>query len=298
MRRISQNKKTIIYILLVATFTVSSYIFDQAAIRIEDSIRNKSIIIENKKANQKKLGSISSQLGIIDIELVGLLSLNLKNINFWIKNYLLITRYDLNSIENKKFFRDSEESLYQIKVRMLSSYRDITRQSIEIADKLDEVYNWNSKLFPQYMIIENGEDVYDGVFYDFYNHEQIFNNNLNKFINKNFKKYDIQIVNVANTANTLNTFHLDNWYDLHQLTLLIIKNLDNLGNEINKNVTYIDDLKEKNETLLYSEIDILKNLSNKKNSFILLSIFSQILSLLFLLFLFRCLIFGSTNKVG
>ena len=56
MRRISQNKKTIIYILLVATFTVSSYIFDQAAIRIEDSIRNKSIIIENKKANQKNWG--------------------------------------------------------------------------------------------------------------------------------------------------------------------------------------------------------------------------------------------------
>ena len=298
MRRALENKKTIIYILLVAFFTVSSYVFDQTAVRIEDSIRNKNILIDTTKTNLKNFESLSSQLETIRSDLDNLVSLNLKDLHFWLKSYLLITRYDLDSNENRKFFKDSEDALYQIKDRLLSTYQSITVQSGDIGEKLDEVYSWNYELFSKYMTEVNGEKLYEGVYSNFYNHEEIFNNNLNKFKIKNFKKYDVDILYPQEKRNkVMQSFYLNNWYDLHQFTLLLIKNLDDNGNDISENELYIDELAEKKEILLYSEIEKLKNISNKKNSSILLSIFSQILSLLFLLMLFRNLILNSTAKI-
>jgi len=298
MRRALENKKIIIYILLVAFFTVSSYVFDQTAVRIEDSIRNKNILIDTTKTNLKNFESLSSQLETIRSDLDNLVSLNLKDLHFSLKSYLLITRYDLDSNENRKFFKDSEDALYQIKDRLLSTYQSITVQSSDIGEKLDEVYSWNYELFPKYMTEVNGEKLYEGVYNNFYNHEEIFNNNLNKFKIKNFKKYDVDILYPQEKRNkVMQSFYLNNWYDLHQFTLLLIKNLDDNGNDISENELYIDELAEKKEILLYSEIEKLKNISNKKNSSILLSIFSQILSLLFLLMLFRNLILNSTAKI-
>jgi len=298
MRRALENKKTIIYILLVAFFTVSSYVFDQTAVRIEDSIRNKNILIDTTKTNLKNFESLSSQLETIRSDLDNLVSLNLKDLHFWLKSYLLITRYDLDSNENRKFFKDSEDALYQIKDRLLSTYQSITVQSGDIGEKLDEVYSWNYELFSKYMTEVNGEKLYEGVYSNFYNHEEIFNNNLSKFKIKNFKKYDVDILYPQEKRNkVMQSFYLNNWYDLHQFTLLLIKNLDDNGNDISENELYIDELAEKKEILLYSEIEKLKNISNKKNSSILLSIFSQILSLLFLLMLFRNLILNSTAKI-
>lgn len=298
MRRALENKKTIIYILLVAFFTVSSYVFDQTAVRIEDSIRNKNILIDTTKTNLKNFESLSSQLETIRSDLDNLVSLNLKDLHFWLKSYLLITRYDLDSNENRKFFKDSEDALYQIKDRLLSTYQSITVQSGDIGEKLDEVYSWNYELFSKYMTEVNGEKLYEGVYSNFYNHEEIFNNNLSKFKIKNFKKYDVDILYPLEKRNkVMQSFYLNNWYDLHQFTLLLIKNLDDNGNDISENELYIDELAEKKEILLYSEIEKLKNISNKKNSSILLSIFSQILSLLFLLMLFRNLILNSTAKI-
>ena len=298
MRRLSQSKKNIAYILLVALFTISSYIFDQRAIRLEDTIRNLNILAENEKTNLKTLQTISVQLETVDIDLNNIVNLNLKKLNFSLKNYLLLTKYDLNSVENKKFFINSEASLYQIKDRLLSSYQIITVQSVEIAEKLDEIYSWNYTLFPKYIMEDNGEELYEGVYANFYNHEEIFKNNLNKFTNKNFKKYDVEILYpMEKRIKIINSFLLSNWYDLHQFTLSLIKNLDDQGNEIADNIKYIDNLSEKKETLVYSIIENLKTESNKKNSSILFGIFSQIFSLLFLLLLFRSLIFGSTNKI-
>tara|TARA_B110000305_G_scaffold153224_1_gene169831 strand:- start:180 stop:1079 length:900 start_codon:yes stop_codon:yes gene_type:complete len=298
MRRAIENKKIIIYILLVAFFTVSSYVFDQTAVRIEDSIRNKNILIDTTKTNLKNFESLSSQLETIRSDLDNLVSLNLKDLHFWLKSYLLITRYDLDSNENRKFFKDSEDALYQIKDRLLSTYQSITVQSGDIGEKLDEVYSWNYELFSKYMTEVNGEKLYEGVYSNFYNHEEIFNNNLSKFKIKNFKKYDVDILYPQEKRNkVMQSFYLNNWYDLHQFTLLLIKNLDDNGNDISENELYIDELAEKKEILLYSEIEKLKNISNKKNSSILLSIFSQILSLLFLLMLFRNLILNSTAKI-
>ena len=298
MRRALENKKIIIYILLVAFFTVSSYVFDQTAVRIEDSIRNKNILIDTTKTNLKNFESLSSQLETIRSDLDNLVSLNLKDLHFWLKSYLLITRYDLDSNENRKFFKDSEDALYQIKDRLLSTYQSITVQSGDIGEKLDEVYSWNYELFSKYMTEVNGEKLYEGVYNNFYNHEEIFNNNLNKFKIKNFKKYDVDILYPQEKRNkVMQSFYLNNWYDLHRFTLLLIKNLDDNGNDISENELYIDELAEKKEILLYSEIEKLKNISNKKNSSILLSIFSQILSLLFLLMLFRNLILNSTAKI-
>ena len=55
-------------------------------------------------------------------------------------------------------------------------------------------------------------------------------------------------------------------------------------------MNYIDELLNKKEDTRYVVIDNIKSISSEKNIFILASIISQILSLLFLLILFRILI--------
>ena len=49
MRRGKLSNKSLIFIILTATFTLLSYASDQMVIRSEDKLRNAKILLENKK---------------------------------------------------------------------------------------------------------------------------------------------------------------------------------------------------------------------------------------------------------
>ena len=66
MRRQLKSNKSIIIIVIIAIFTLSSYFFDQMAIRQEDNLRNSQIKLENLNVELDNLNSISSQLYSID----------------------------------------------------------------------------------------------------------------------------------------------------------------------------------------------------------------------------------------
>ena len=70
MRRKFFNKLSIIYICLIALFTLSSYIFDQGVIRQEDNLRKSEIKLDNYESKIFDIESLSSQLSSINDYLI------------------------------------------------------------------------------------------------------------------------------------------------------------------------------------------------------------------------------------
>ena len=85
-------------------------------------------------------------------------------------------------------------------------------------------------------------------------------------------------------------FKIYNWLDLHKFNYILINQFEDIKKTVVEDSYYIDDLQVKKEDLRYKVIEDIKNISSKKNIYILASIISQILSLLFLLLLFRFLL--------
>ncbi len=295
MRRTSsKNKKAVVLILLVAVFTLFSYGFDQLVIRQEDKIRNINIQYEQLKAELTSETSLSVQLETINTSVLNILNENLKTRNFWLKGYLLTTRYDLGKLENEKFFTNIDHQKLLLKKNMMWNYIDVMLATIKIGDQLDEIYQWNYKYFPKYTDKENGKTVYVGIDEKYYDISKIFNDNIDKFYHK---KYNIYLSAIEDyEENWYYSFRLNHWYDIHQLTLLLIENLDINRKEIRDNIDFIDKLREEKEELILKKIENLKKNSSNKNEYILLSIISQILSLLFLLLLFKGLLLKKSNS--
>ncbi len=295
MRRTSsKNKKAVVLILLVAVFTLFSYGFDQLVIRQEDKIRNINIQYEQLKAELTSETSLSLQLENINSSILNILNENLKTRNFWLKGYLLTTRYDLGKLENEKFFTNIDHQKQLLKKNMMWNFIEVLIATFKIGDQLDEIYNWNYKYFPQYTDKENGKTVYVGIDKKYFDIEKIFNDNIDKFYHK---KYDIYLSAIEDDEeNWYYSFRLNHWYDIHQLTLLLIENLDINRKGIRDNIDFIDKLREEKEELILKKIENLKKNSSNKNEYILLSIISQILSLLFLLLLFKGLLLKKSNS--
>ena len=94
---------------------------------------------------------------------------------------------------------------------------------------------------------------------------------------------------------TLANFTLKNWLDLNRFTILLIENLENNIELVVENVDYVDKLTEEDEKNLEDKFVDLKTVSFRKNYLILFSILSQVLSLLFLLLLFRSFLMIKRN---
>ena len=61
MRRKFFNAKSIIYIILIAIFTLTSYISDQGVIRQEDNLRKSDIKIDNLTTQIYDVNAMSNQ---------------------------------------------------------------------------------------------------------------------------------------------------------------------------------------------------------------------------------------------
>ena len=160
---------------------------------------------------------------------------------------------------------------------------------------MDTVYIWNYELFKKYFVIENEETIFEGVGLDFLDLDKIFNENIDEFYYKDIDLYkDILFSNKTRDA-ALANFTLKNWLDLNRFTILLIENLNNNIELIGENVDYVDELTEEDEKILEDQFVDLKKASFIKNYLILFSILSQVLSLLFLLLLFRSFLMIKRN---
>jgi len=296
---IKNNNKFIYLILLVAIFTVLSYGFDQKVISDEDKIRNLRIKYENQLTELSTLQSIEDQLEDISIFSTLIVSNFLTYRNYQLKRLLLNTDYDLGMEENLNYLNYPERDLISIKDEITRTYMRIMMESLNIMNKLDEVYSWNLEYFKKYEIIKNKIRYYAGMNSNYSNLEEIFNKNIKLFKIKDYNFYLNDLFNLYGSENQIQIYTdytLENWQDIHKLSILLIKNIDDNQSEIRDNITFIYDKTVKLEERIELSINNLKKVSSRKNLFILSGIFSQIISLLFLLILFRSLLLKSNLK--
>lgn len=296
---IKNNNKFIYLILLVAIFTVLSYGFDQKVISDEDKIRNLRIKYENQLTELSTLQSIEDQLEDIAVFSSLIVSNFLTYRNYQLKRLLLNTDYDLGMEENLNYLNYPERDLILIKDEITRTYMRIMMESLNIMNKLDEVYSWNLEYFKKYEIIKNKIRYYAGMNSNYSNLEEIFNKNIKLFKIKDYNFYLNDLFNLYGSENQIQIYTdytLENWQDIHKLSILLIKNIDDNQSEIRDNITFIYDKTVKLEERIELSINNLKKVSSRKNLFILSGIFSQIISLLFLLILFRSLLLKSNLK--
>ena len=290
MRRGRLNKKSIILIFIVAIFTIFSYGFDQLVIRTEDKLRNLKINFQNIENNLSKYEALSdSLLNISQANYSNVLPTLLRR-NLLIKTRLLtdakLKGYDFFSGTNIKNNQDDLEwmilkdlnKVARLNEEIRSQYYDFYLDYKGIIEKVNnkEIRNLDN-LFSGDMKIDKGNNLF-------------FNDNIlvyEKLIgyNRHWKNKSNELADYRQKA--LKNFKARDWYDVYRYKMLLLKQIHEDTLIIEETMEKIDDeiVEIEDElTLIFEEI---KTQSIRKNYFILTSILSQILSLLFLLLLFR-----------
>ena len=298
MRRGQINNKSLILIFTVALFTILSYASDQYLIRQEDKFRDLNIEYNNLRTKIISYTSISQSLDDVEIEANNTIENFLRKRHIWIKSLILISSdYKIiNRKKNKESFKYPSTAEYNIKVDLINDFGHIHNNILHIADKLNSVYHWNYELFKKYFVIQDGETLYEGVGLDFLDLDKIFKENIDEFYYKDIDLYKDILFSDKTREATLANFTLKNWLDLNRFTILLIENLNNNIELIGEDVDYVDELTEEDEKILEDQFVDLKTVSFRKNYLILFSILSQVLSLLFLLLLFRSFLMTKNYK--
>ena len=271
------NNNTIILILIIAVFTLSSYSFDQLVIRNEDKLRNLQIKLENTNVKIDNYNSIITELiSLSDLSLNEYTHLKRTN-KYWLKSIIVNTNHNKSFLLKEKNIQRSSDNLNidMVYQRFSEHMYQIYVANNIIRNKYSDIYWWNKKIFRDEVFEIKTEDV--------------FNNLKNDLTNKELDFY----VDAA-MPDTRDEMHkkmnLNDWYDLYKFGHTLI-------NEFTKYFTYLEmDENKVTKYLIRAEderekiIEEISSESTNKNYYILSSIISQIFSLLFLLILFRVLI--------
>ena len=292
MRRQLKSNKSMFLIIVIAIFTLSSYFFDQMAIRQEDNLRNSQIKLENLNVEIDNLYSISNQLTSISESIISKYITLKRKRNFWIKSLLLVTETDTPSLPNKviiKSFGNPEYVNYMVKNRFIRNLRNIHLAHFEIDNKFYEIFSSNEMLFQKFMKNENGKKVLNTMMPDF---ETVFQEISSEINDKNFKKYNqISTTNSSKIRDeAIEKYSLEDWLDLHKYGFILTNKIEEYMDIVEEEDKIISDKIDQKEILRQNTIEEITKNSNFKNTYILSSIISQISSLLFLLILFRVLI--------
>ena len=286
MRRKFFNAKSIIYIILIAIFTLTSYISDQGVIRQEDNLRKSDIKIDNLTTQIYDVNAMSNQF----LSLQKFISESLvefhRNQLIWIKSLILLERNSKNIDKNmSNNLIDYNYTIESVKSRFNNHYYQIFVKSLEIVDKFEDIHTWNQNYFTDYF---DKEDFYieEKLNFDF---RDIFENNLDSF---NIK--DVNIYYPPPTIKAYNEFTIINYLDIYTFSHFLLRNMEDYADIIIEESNKIKKLSTNYSQLFYDELSVNKNISSLKNYLVLVSIISQILSLFFLLLFFRNLLI---NKI-
>jgi len=276
MRRGKLNKSAFIFIIISAIFTIIAYAADQLVINFENKNRIMLMEYNNLNTDIKSFESTSLKLDSIGFQIENLLASQLKLRNFYIKN--------IYYAENDEDFRKNFSGKFAISNFKLTALENNRNFYVEVFDFVQDYEKiFSNKIFELLNI--NTAKLLETI----NNPKIIFKNNLDKF---HVKKYDeIESILINKDHNKL-TFK--NWEDLRNFRILYLEEIFILNNNLEKIVSKIDNAVEDK----YLDLGILfkerKELNNTINYLILMGIISQILTLFFLLILFRHLIL---NKI-
>ena len=90
MRRGSLNKFSYFLIIISAFFTVIAYVSDQLVIRYENNLRLNNFNYQNLNTEIKTIESTLSTLNDLEMQSYSILTNELTQRNFWIKNLFIM----------------------------------------------------------------------------------------------------------------------------------------------------------------------------------------------------------------
>ena len=281
------NFRILVLIVLVGIFTVSSFIFDQMVIYSEDKIREKNFLYKRSFNNY-----LSS------------------------KTVMLNTRDLLTRIQVKKNFFEDRQAFLQDTILVLFN-KNLMKTTFDESVSLDFFKNLKTIFTSRYQTL--GYDILNecDLAYNFFKGVQVRNFDLS--IHNNEKIITaIKGVNKINLENSLKTHdHFTEKLDKEREKILSIdhdiSNIDEFFN-IRKKYTelldyyflhygYIEEINKAHGVTFEFYFKEAGNFLNEKNSYerkrnyyILFGVLSQILSLFFLIFLFKTLMFLANKK--
>ena len=279
MRRGKLDNTAYILVIISAIFTLMSYICDQLVIRNENNLRVLNYKFDNLDTNIKSLESISTRINLLEIKMSNIIGHELNQRNFLIKNIIVLeSKKDFfKELRKKKLINLKDNAIYNIKVRSKNEMIDLLSNMIEIKYETENLFN--QKIFGEIKFFDKDQYLKD------LNADKIIEYNLDKF--NYFKSWDDISEILDKDSGDLN---FTEWQDIRNFRLLLVESfliqkekIYNVGESIDEQID------EK-----FLDLNILirqqKEINSLKNYLILSGIISQVLTLLFLLLLFKDLI--------
>ena len=281
MRRGKLNKTAYTLIIISAIFTVISYISDQLVIRYENNLRLNKFDFQKLNTKIQSQEMLYNGLINLSVESSVLVGNELKKRNFFIKHLILFESNKQKFKDHRKnlnIFIDDDFPIHNIKVRARASTRSLLNTFIETRNSYINIFN---------------DEIFDNL--DFYSKDEFietftgnnwFKDNQEKF----FKIKDWDTLSKILNETEIENLTLKHWYDLRNFRLLVSEKIFIETKKIFPVIDHIEILIDDN----YKDLNLLfsqtKKINAYKNYFILIGIISQILTLFFLLILFKYLI--------
>ena len=279
MRRGKLNKTSYIILLASAIFTILAYVSDQVVINKQNKSRILDLEYNKLVTNISSLERFNSTISNIGFKKDSLISTELKKRNFFFKNLSL---FNLKKAEDISVLLKGGLAINNIKIRAINSTRnlmyDIADISIAYTIALENEFFDQIEDFSKKKFIDNLENIV--------NPEKLYNDNVDIFWNKDYKDFDDKLFTNGISKN----YEIKDWFSFRNFKLLLLENFYKETEKMYKVGEYIDEKIINNEEDLNNILLKIKKNNTIKNYFILTGIISQILTLFFLLLLFRSLI--------
>ena len=298
MRRGKLSNKSLIFIILTATFTLLSYASDQMVIRSEDKLRNAKILLENKKNRNTQYETISAKFDAITTNVDLKSQSYLPKRNFLIKSIILLDdEIEISSRNSINIFSENlgegVDAKRTFKWQIVRELKDIVLFIDAMAVDFADIY-----IYQEELIKKNNQNKIKQLKNLFFYNENIEEATLDleqKLFYKDMSiytdLYNEQTLTAEQTRTylewALENFTTKNFYDIYKYKMFLLERLYKDSNKLDKFIEILDD----NLFLIEDEIEdtlkIIQKININKNYFILSSILFQVVSLLFLLLLFK-----------
>ena len=279
MRRGKFNKISYILLLTSAIFTILAYVSDQVVINKQNKTRILDLEYNKLVTDISSLERFYSTISNIGFKKDSLISTELKKRNFFLKNLSL---FNLEKEEDISVLLKGGLAINNIKIRAINSTRnlmyDIADISLAYTIVLENEFFDQVEVFSKKEFIDNLKNII--------NPEKLYNDNLDIFLNKDYKEFNDKLFTNGISKN----YKIKDWISFRNFKLLLLENFYKETEKMYKVEEYIDEKIINNEEDLNNILLIIKKNNTIKNYFILTGIISQILTLFFLLLLFRSLI--------
>jgi len=279
MRRGKFNKISYILLLASAIFTILAYASDQVVINKQNKTRILDLEYNKLVTDLSSLERFYSIISNVGFRKDSLISTELKKRNFFLKNLSL---FNLEKEEDISMLLKGGLAINNIKIRAINSTRNLMYDIADISlaytivlenEFFDQVEDFSKKKF-----IDNLKNII--------NPEKLYNDNLDIFWNKDYKDFKDKLFTNGISKN----YEIKDWVSFRNFKLLLLENFYKETEKMYKVEKYIDEKIINNEEDLNNILLKIKKNNTIKNYFILIGIISQILTLFFLLLLFRSLI--------